>query len=49
MAILAHFNWYFFIIAGNKDMHKMLGEFEFNPDQTIDYGVTCHSASVKRF
>ena len=34
-------NWYFFILAGNKDMHKRLDEFEFQPDPTIDYGVTC--------
>ena len=43
MAILGHSNWYmyFFNLTGNKDMHKRLDEFEFKPDQTIDYGVTC--------
>ena len=42
MAIIAHFfNWYIFSLAGNKDMHKRLDEFEFKPDQTIDYGITC--------
>ena len=28
-------------IAGNKDMHNIMNEFEFRPDQTIDYGVSC--------
>ena len=31
----------FFNLAGNKDMHKSLDEFEFQPDPTTDYGVTC--------
>ena len=35
------FDWNFSILAGNKDMHKSLDEFEFQPDQTTDYGVTC--------
>ena len=30
-----------FIIAGNEDMHKILDEFEFWPDRTTDYGVSC--------
>ena len=30
-----------FIIAGNKDMHKISNEFEFRPDRTTDYGVSC--------
>ena len=31
----------FFILAGNQDMHKILDEFEFRPDRTTDYGVSC--------
>ena len=31
----------FFILAGNKDMHNIMNEFEFRPDQTTDYGVSC--------
>ena len=31
----------FFILAGNEDMHKILDEFEFWPDWTTDYGVSC--------
>ena len=27
--------------AGNEDMHNILDEFEFLPDQTTDYGVSC--------
>ena len=30
------FDWNFFILAGNNDMHKSLDEFEFQPDPTID-------------
>ena len=30
-----------FILADNKDMHKILDEFEFRPDRTTDYGVSC--------
>ena len=33
--------WSFFILAGNKDMHKIWDEFEFQPDQTTDCGVRC--------
>ena len=32
----------FFILAGNKNIHKCLNEFEFRPDPTTDYGVSCH-------
>ena len=28
-------------LAGNMDMHKISDEFEFRPDRTIDFGVTC--------
>ena len=30
-----------FKLAGNEDMHKVLDEFEFWPDLTTDYGVSC--------
>ena len=30
-----------FILAGDEDMHKILDEFEFWPDQTADYRVSC--------
>ena len=32
-----------FKLTGNEDMHK----FEFRPDQTTDYGVSCPWASEK--
>ena len=31
----------FFKLAGNKDMHNIMDEFEFRPDRTTDYGVSC--------
>ena len=34
----------FFKLAGNKDMHDIMNEFEFRPDRTTDYGVSCHLA-----
>ena len=36
-----------FILASNKNMHKISDEFEFRPDRTIDYGVSCPWASKK--
>ena len=33
------------ILAGNEDMHKILDEFDFRPDWTTDYGVSCPWAS----
>ena len=33
--------------AGNEDMHNILVEFEFRPDRTTDYGVSCPWASEK--
>ena len=27
--------------AGNEDMRNILDEFEFRPDVTTDYGVSC--------
>ena len=37
----AVFDRILFILAGNEDMHKSLDEFEFRPDPTTDYGVSC--------
>ena len=34
-----------FILAGNEDMHKISDEFEFRPDRTTDYRVSCPWAS----
>ena len=31
----------FFKLAGNKDMHNIMNEFEFRPDRTSDNGVSC--------
>ena len=28
-------------LAGNEDRHNILDEFEFRPDLTTDYGVSC--------
>ena len=36
-----------FKLAGNEDMHNIMNEFEFRPDRTTDYRVTCHGASKK--
>ena len=35
------FNKILFLLAGNEDMHKISDKFEFRPDQTTDYGVSC--------
>ena len=37
----------FFKLADNKDMHNIMNEFEFRPDWTTDYGVSCPWASNK--
>ena len=29
-------------LAGNEDSHKILDEFDFGLDRTIQVGVTCH-------
>ena len=34
-------NLILFKLAGNEDMHNILDEFEFRPDQTTDYRVSC--------
>ena len=31
----------FLILEGNKGSHKISEEFEFQPDKTIHFGVTC--------
>ena len=31
----------FFKLAGNKDIHNIMNEFESRPDRTTDYGVSC--------
>ena len=31
----------FFKLAGNKDIHNIMNEFEFRPDRTTGYGVSC--------
>ena len=36
-----------FKLAGNEDRHNILDEFEFRPDLTTDYGVSCPWASEK--
>ena len=36
-----------FKLAGNEDMHNIMNEFEFRPDRTTDYGVSCPWASKK--
>ena len=30
-----------FKLTGNEEMHNILEEFEFRPDRTTDYGVSC--------
>ena len=39
------FNPILFILAGNEDMHKISEEYDFRPDWTTDYGVSCPWAS----
>ena len=36
-----------FVFAGNEDMHKISDKFEFQPDRTTDYGVSCPWVSQK--
>ena len=36
-----------FILTGNEDMPKISDKFEFRPDRTTDYGVSCPWASKK--
>ena len=44
---LVVFDLILFILVGNEDKHKILDEFEFRPDLTTDYGVSCPWASKK--
>ena len=46
-AFLSAFDPILFILAGNEDLHKISDEFEFHPDRTTDYGVSCPWASKK--
>ena len=39
------FSRLFLMLAGNEDMHKISNKFEFRPDRTTDYGVSCLWAS----
>ena len=41
------FDWIIFILAGNKDNHKVSDGFEIRLDQTSDYGVSCPLGSGK--
>ena len=45
--VLSIFDSILFILAGNKDNHKSLDEYEFQAEQTSDYGVNCPWASGK--
>ena len=42
---LCCFDWILLILSCNKNKHLSLDEFEFPPDQTTDYGVSCPWAS----
>ena len=35
-------------LADNLDRHKTWKEFEFRPDRTIDFGVTCELVPKKK-
>ena len=35
------FDWIFFIFAGNNKNYIVLDEFEIQPDQTMDCGMSC--------
>ena len=41
------FDLILFILAGNEDMHNISNSFEFRPDRTTVYGVSCPWASKK--
>ena len=40
-ASLFIFDWIIIKVAGNQDRHKSLVEFDFGPNQTTHFGVTC--------
>ena len=35
------FDWIIIKVAGNQDRHKSSDDFDFGPDQTTHFGVTC--------
>ena len=35
------FDWIIIKVAGNQDSHKSSDEFDFGPDQTTHFGITC--------
>ena len=35
------FDWIIIKVAGNQDRHKSSNKFDFGPDQTTNFGVTC--------
>ena len=41
------FDWIFFILAGNEDIHESLDEFKFRPDTDTNTRVICPCASEK--
>ena len=36
-------------VAGNQDRHKSSEEFDFGPDQTTHFGVTCPWIKKKKY
>ena len=40
-----NFDRIFIKLAGNQDSHNFSDEFEFQPDQSIPFGVTCPRGS----
>ena len=40
-------DWTIISLVGKQDRHKISDEFEFQPDQTNNFGVTCSWASEK--
>ena len=41
LASLFIFDWIIIKVAGNQDRHKSSVEFDFGPNQTTHFGVTC--------
>ena len=46
--ILISFNWNFMKLADNPDKYKISNEFDFQPDWTIAFGVTCPLMQKKK-
>ena len=40
-ASMVIFDWIMVKVAGNQDRHKSSDEFDFGPDQSTHFGVTC--------